>query len=177
MLTQTSGQLNFLVSVSIWVFDFQQCVSQTDDGCSQFYYFYCKHVISLPPPPELYSYTEGPEFILNRKCFEEDFRTHGKICKRLQRKQTSKTIIMIIQINVSSFLSQYQINGGQNQTLFITEHMPCACWMDQRLQPVRRDSRLLERYSILHRVWTQTLILIHIHTPTHTDRKVLGHSD
>uniref|UniRef100_A0AAY4CHJ5 Uncharacterized protein n=1 Tax=Denticeps clupeoides TaxID=299321 RepID=A0AAY4CHJ5_9TELE len=25
---------------------------------------------------ELYSYTEGPEFLLNRKCFEEDFRTH-----------------------------------------------------------------------------------------------------
>ncbi|CAB1315010.1 unnamed protein product [Coregonus sp. 'balchen'] len=25
---------------------------------------------------ELYSYTEGPEFILNRKCFEEEFRTH-----------------------------------------------------------------------------------------------------
>lgn len=28
---------------------------------------------------ELYSYTEGPEFLLNRKCFEEDFRIHGKI--------------------------------------------------------------------------------------------------
>ncbi|XP_041944830.1 striatin-interacting protein 1 homolog isoform X3 [Alosa alosa] len=27
---------------------------------------------------EIYSYTEGPEFILNRKCFEEDFRTHDK---------------------------------------------------------------------------------------------------
>uniref|UniRef100_A0A8C7LB57 Striatin interacting protein 1 n=1 Tax=Oncorhynchus kisutch TaxID=8019 RepID=A0A8C7LB57_ONCKI len=26
--------------------------------------------------PELYSYTEGPEFLLNRKCFEEEFRTH-----------------------------------------------------------------------------------------------------
>uniref|UniRef100_A0A7N8X6N0 Striatin interacting protein 1 n=1 Tax=Mastacembelus armatus TaxID=205130 RepID=A0A7N8X6N0_9TELE len=25
---------------------------------------------------ELYSYTEGPEFALNRKCFEEEFRTH-----------------------------------------------------------------------------------------------------
>uniref|UniRef100_A0A8B9GR96 Striatin interacting protein 1 n=1 Tax=Astyanax mexicanus TaxID=7994 RepID=A0A8B9GR96_ASTMX len=25
---------------------------------------------------ELYSYTEGPEFQLNRKCFEEDFQTH-----------------------------------------------------------------------------------------------------
>ncbi|NXA53720.1 STRP1 protein, partial [Nothocercus julius] len=25
---------------------------------------------------ELYSYTEGPEFLLNRKCFEEDFRIH-----------------------------------------------------------------------------------------------------
>ncbi|XP_042563860.1 striatin-interacting protein 1 homolog isoform X1 [Clupea harengus] len=25
---------------------------------------------------EIYSYTEGPEFILNRKCFEEDFKTH-----------------------------------------------------------------------------------------------------
>ncbi|KAM8976832.1 striatin-interacting protein 1 [Pelodytes ibericus] len=25
---------------------------------------------------ELYSYTEGPEFQLNRKCFEEDFRIH-----------------------------------------------------------------------------------------------------
>ncbi|KAG7219276.1 hypothetical protein INR49_019224 [Caranx melampygus] len=25
---------------------------------------------------ELYSYTEGPEFTLNRKCFEEEFRTH-----------------------------------------------------------------------------------------------------
>lgn len=27
---------------------------------------------------ELYSYTEGPEFALNRKCFEDEFRTHGK---------------------------------------------------------------------------------------------------
>lgn len=27
---------------------------------------------------ELYSYTEGPEFLLNRKCFEEDFHTHSK---------------------------------------------------------------------------------------------------
>lgn len=27
---------------------------------------------------ELYSYTEGPEFALNRKCFEEEFRVHGK---------------------------------------------------------------------------------------------------
>uniref|UniRef100_A0A8C7NGJ6 Striatin interacting protein 1 n=1 Tax=Oncorhynchus mykiss TaxID=8022 RepID=A0A8C7NGJ6_ONCMY len=26
--------------------------------------------------PELYSYTEGPEFLLNRKCFEEEFRIH-----------------------------------------------------------------------------------------------------
>ncbi|XP_073665966.1 striatin-interacting protein 1 isoform X8 [Tursiops truncatus] len=26
---------------------------------------------------ELYSYTEGPEFLMNRKCFEEDFRMHG----------------------------------------------------------------------------------------------------
>ncbi|XP_015198321.2 striatin-interacting protein 1 homolog isoform X1 [Lepisosteus oculatus] len=25
---------------------------------------------------ELYSYTEGPEFLLNKKCFIEDFRTH-----------------------------------------------------------------------------------------------------
>uniref|UniRef100_A0A8C5CVX3 Striatin interacting protein 1 n=1 Tax=Gadus morhua TaxID=8049 RepID=A0A8C5CVX3_GADMO len=25
---------------------------------------------------ELYSYTEGPEFTINRKCFEEDFRSH-----------------------------------------------------------------------------------------------------
>lgn len=27
---------------------------------------------------ELYSYTEGPEFLMNRKCFEEDFQIHGK---------------------------------------------------------------------------------------------------
>lgn len=26
---------------------------------------------------ELYSYTEGPEFALNRKCFEVEFREHG----------------------------------------------------------------------------------------------------
>lgn len=26
---------------------------------------------------ELYSYTEGPEFVLNRKCFEVEFREHG----------------------------------------------------------------------------------------------------
>uniref|UniRef100_A0A8C5FR34 Striatin-interacting protein 1 homolog n=1 Tax=Gadus morhua TaxID=8049 RepID=A0A8C5FR34_GADMO len=28
---------------------------------------------------ELYSYTEGPEFTINRKCFEEDFRSHVKV--------------------------------------------------------------------------------------------------
>lgn len=28
---------------------------------------------------ELYSYTEGPEFLMNRKCFEEDFRMHGEM--------------------------------------------------------------------------------------------------
>lgn len=37
-------------------------------------------VVILPcvPLAELYSYTEGPEFLLNRKCFEEDFRIHGE---------------------------------------------------------------------------------------------------
>lgn len=28
---------------------------------------------------ELYSYTEEPEFALNRDCFEEDFRSHGTV--------------------------------------------------------------------------------------------------
>jgi hypothetical protein len=28
---------------------------------------------------ELYSYTEGPEFLMNRKCFEEDFQIHGEM--------------------------------------------------------------------------------------------------
>ncbi|KAH0618729.1 hypothetical protein JD844_018174 [Phrynosoma platyrhinos] len=31
------------------------------------------------PWTELYSYTEGPEFQLNRKCFEEDFRLHETV--------------------------------------------------------------------------------------------------
>jgi len=31
---------------------------------------------------ELYSYTEGPEFLMNRKCFEEDFRIHGEMILR-----------------------------------------------------------------------------------------------
>lgn len=35
-------------------------------------------------PTELYSYTEEPEFALNRDYFEEDFRSHGteseKVC-------------------------------------------------------------------------------------------------
>lgn len=31
---------------------------------------------------ELYSYTEGPEFLMNRKCFEEDFRIHGEMIPR-----------------------------------------------------------------------------------------------
>uniref|UniRef100_A0A7N6A815 Striatin interacting protein 2 n=1 Tax=Anabas testudineus TaxID=64144 RepID=A0A7N6A815_ANATE len=31
---------------------------------------------------ELYSYTEEPEFALNRDYFEEDFRTHGTNCRR-----------------------------------------------------------------------------------------------
>ena len=29
---------------------------------------------------ELYSYTEEPEFALNRDYFEEDFRSHGNVC-------------------------------------------------------------------------------------------------
>lgn len=29
--------------------------------------------------PELYSYTEEPEFALNRDYFEEDFRSHGTV--------------------------------------------------------------------------------------------------
>lgn len=33
---------------------------------------------AFPLLAELYSYTEGPEFLLNRKCFEEDFRIHSK---------------------------------------------------------------------------------------------------
>ncbi|XP_057231215.1 striatin-interacting protein 1 [Malurus melanocephalus] len=38
---------------------------------------------------ELYSYTEGPEFLLNRKCFEEDFRIHMRDKKwpELERTQ------------------------------------------------------------------------------------------
>uniref|UniRef100_A0A8C3L770 Striatin interacting protein 1 n=1 Tax=Chrysolophus pictus TaxID=9089 RepID=A0A8C3L770_CHRPC len=38
---------------------------------------------------ELYSYTEGPEFLLNRKCFEEDFRIHVRDKKwtELDKKQ------------------------------------------------------------------------------------------
>ncbi|NWX93879.1 STRP1 protein, partial [Nothoprocta pentlandii] len=38
---------------------------------------------------ELYSYTEGPEFLLNRKCFEEDFRLHVRDKKwtELDKKQ------------------------------------------------------------------------------------------
>uniref|UniRef100_A0A8C5JR16 Striatin interacting protein 1 n=1 Tax=Junco hyemalis TaxID=40217 RepID=A0A8C5JR16_JUNHY len=38
---------------------------------------------------ELYSYTEGPEFLLNRKCFEEDFRIHVRDKKwpELERTQ------------------------------------------------------------------------------------------
>lgn len=35
------------------------------------------HVFSFP---ELYSYTEEPEFALNRDYFEEDFRSHGTVC-------------------------------------------------------------------------------------------------
>lgn len=39
--------------------------------------------------PELYSYTEGPEFALNRKCFEVEFRAHGTqsfdTCSLVQR--------------------------------------------------------------------------------------------
>lgn len=30
-------------------------------------------------PTELYSYTEEPEFALNRDYFEEDFRSHGTV--------------------------------------------------------------------------------------------------
>lgn len=29
---------------------------------------------------ELYSYTEEPEFALNRDYFEEDFRSNGTVC-------------------------------------------------------------------------------------------------
>lgn len=32
---------------------------------------------------ELYSYTEEPEFALNRDYFEEDFRSHGTVSLRL----------------------------------------------------------------------------------------------
>lgn len=35
-------------------------------------------VVNLPS--ELYSYTEEPEFALNRDYFEEDFRSHGTVC-------------------------------------------------------------------------------------------------
>lgn len=34
-----------------------------------------------PLPTELYSYTEEPEFALNRDYFEEDFRSHGMCVK------------------------------------------------------------------------------------------------
>lgn len=39
----------------------------------------CVHIIYLFffYISELYSYTEGPEFALNRTCFEVEFRAHG----------------------------------------------------------------------------------------------------
>lgn len=37
---------------------------------------------------ELYSYTEGPEFALNRKCFEVEFREHGMLSFLKEKQQT-----------------------------------------------------------------------------------------
>lgn len=39
--------------------------------CVQIIYLFFTYI------SELYSYTEGPEFALNRKCFEVEFRAHG----------------------------------------------------------------------------------------------------
>lgn len=33
--------------------------------------------LAFSPLSELYSYTEAPEFALNRQCFEVEFREHG----------------------------------------------------------------------------------------------------
>lgn len=40
-------------------------------------YLVCVYQYVFMCVTELYSYTEGPEFALNRKCFEEEFRAHG----------------------------------------------------------------------------------------------------
>lgn len=47
------------------------CQSLSHLSCSDYLFIACFDV------SELYSYTEGPEFALNRKCFEVEFRTHG----------------------------------------------------------------------------------------------------
>ncbi|XP_067861396.1 striatin-interacting protein 1 homolog [Heptranchias perlo] len=44
---------------------------------------------------ELYSYTEGPEFTVNRDCFEEDFTIHGKGKKWVELEEAEhKTYLM-----------------------------------------------------------------------------------
>ncbi|XP_072097464.1 striatin-interacting protein 2-like isoform X4 [Mobula birostris] len=44
---------------------------------------------------ELYSYTEEPEFAINRNCFEEDFAVHGKGKKWVELEETEhKTYLM-----------------------------------------------------------------------------------
>ena len=58
-----------------------------DAGCT-FHKAAFKHMMAIKAlhrlcasvsPAELYSYTEEPEFALNRDYFEEDFRSHGAV--------------------------------------------------------------------------------------------------
>lgn len=121
--------------------------------------YYCSFLY-----PELYSYTEGPEFVLNRKCFEEDFRTHGMCFK----------IIILHHLGISLIVNNYcasidhmfcisvycQLVSDKKWTeLDAAHHRAHAMRLLDGLEVIAREKRLKVARAILYMAqgWSSSL--------------------
>uniref|UniRef100_A0A8C2XPZ3 Striatin interacting protein 1 n=1 Tax=Cyclopterus lumpus TaxID=8103 RepID=A0A8C2XPZ3_CYCLU len=62
---------------------------------------------------ELYSYTEGPEFALNKKCFEVEFRTHGI------RLKVARAILYMAQGTFAECSSEAEVQYWMRYNIFL----------------------------------------------------------
>lgn len=93
--------------------------------------------------PELYSYTEGPEFALNRKCFEVELRAHGK--------SVSADIVVWSSANMSEPLVPLVLVPDEKWTeLDAEQHRAHAMRLLDTLEVTARDKRLKVARAILY---------------------------
>ncbi|XP_072508864.1 striatin-interacting protein 2 isoform X5 [Notamacropus eugenii] len=103
---------------------------------------------------ELYSYTENPEFAINRQCFEEDFRTQGALCPRSPderpflpkaREQQFSDLY-----NRPPFHPWYLIQGRSWLELDEASQKAYIMHLLDRLEVINREQRLKVARAILY---------------------------